>query len=114
MNAVFVVGGLDVHVQPSGDRRFFLSATSRASGQRILLGVARWEPDETGFVLNFGGSDAYFPVGSALLETLVDKLHAVREWQRTRQRPDPRLGIIFTRDTASHEPHTSLADATRR
>lgn len=114
MNAIFVVGGLDVYVQVSGERRFFLSATSRATGQPMHLGVARWEPGETGFVLNLGGSDAYFPIGSALMDTLVNKLDAVREWHRTRQRPDPRLGIILTDDTASHESPTPLRAGLQR
>lgn len=114
MSAVFVVGGLDVYVQVSGERRFYMSATSRTTGQPMHLGVARWEPDEAGFVLNLGGSDAYFPAGSPLLDTLVDKLDAVRHWYRTRQRPDPRLGIILRDDTASHETHTPLVPASRR
>lgn len=102
MNAVFVVGGLDVYVQASGERRFFLSAISRTGSERCQLGIARWEPDAKAFDLHIQGQEAYFPEGSQLLEDLVTRLDAVRTWYRSRERPDPRLGILLGDNTASH------------
>lgn len=100
--AAFVVGGLDVHVQVSGERRFFLSAAHRETGQPLQLGAARWEPGDAAFVLSLGGSDAYFPDGSPLLATLVTKLDAVRTWHQSGTHPDAQLGIIIGDNTASH------------
>lgn len=99
--AVFVVGGLDVHVQVSGERRFFLSAAHRDSGVPLQLGTARWEPGDRVFVLSLGGSDAYFPDGSELLATLVTKLDAVRSWHVEGIVPDAQLGILLGDNTAS-------------
>jgi hypothetical protein len=102
MNAVFVVGGLDVYVQASGERRFFLSGISRTGSERTPLGIARWEPGDAAFDLHIHGQEAYFPEGSQLLEDLVTRLDAVRTWYRAQERPDPHLGILIGDNTASH------------
>lgn len=102
MNAVFVVGGLDVYVQASGERRFFLSAISRTGTERCPLGVVRWEPGGDAFDLHLNAQDAYFPDESGLLDTLLARLNAVRSWYAEQEKPDPRLGIIFGDNTASH------------
>jgi len=102
VNAVFVVGGLDVYVQASGERRFFLSAISRTGHERCQLGIARWEPYGEAFELNLNGQEAYFPEGSTLLDDLVTRLDAVRTWYRSQERPDPHLGILIGDNTASH------------
>lgn len=102
MNAVFVVGGLDVYVQASGERRFFLSGISRTGSERCPLGIARWEPGDTAFELHLNGQEAYFPQGSQLMEDLLTRLDAVRSWYRSQERPDPHLGILIGDNTASH------------
>lgn len=101
MGAVFVVGSLDVHVQPSGETRFFLTGISRFSGQQTPLGVARWEPGDRAFSLSLTGGGALFPEGSSLMDTLVTRLDAVRTWYQSHEPPDPHLGIILGDNTAS-------------
>lgn len=108
MRAAFVVGGLDVHVQLSGERRFFLSAVDRATRNGSQLGTARWEPGDRAFVLSLGAADGDFPDGSVALETLVCKLDALRAWHLRGVRPAPHLGIVIGDNTASHQTHASL------
>lgn len=102
MGAVFVVGSLDVHVERSGESRFFLTGISRFSGQQAPLGVARWEPGDPGFALSLTGGGALIPEDSPLMETLVTRLDAVRTWYHSHERPDPHLGIVIGDNTASH------------
>lgn len=102
MKAVFVVGGLDVFVQASGECRFFMHSIDRVSGVKSPLGVARWEPDDDLFDLVLVGGDALIPDGSALMNTLVTRLDAVRSWYKDSEKPDPHLGILLGDNTASH------------
>lgn len=114
LRAVFVVGGLDVYVELSGQYRFFLSGINRGGGERCPLGVARWEPGDIAFDLHLAQRDVYFPTGSELMQSLVDKLDAVRTWYLQRQVPDPRLGILLSDNTVPQETHVSLSSGLRR
>jgi len=101
MRAVFVVGTLDVYVQDSGERRFYLFGINRTNDERCPLGVARWEPGGLAFELSLAGGEAFFPQGSALMDALVTRLDAVRAWYQSCERPDPHLGIFIGDNTVS-------------
>ena len=114
MRAVFVVGSLDVYVELSGQYRFYLSGINRDGTERHPLGVARWEPDDIAFDLHLIGDGAYFPEGTPLMQTLVDKLDAVRTWYLHHIAPDPRLGILFADNTVSQQTHVTLSSGAHR